>query len=272
MSTFSRSAALVRVRQQLLEHPMYQSLTSLGALRHFMGHHVFAVWDFMSLVKSLQQTLTVTTVPWTGGKVAGYARMINEIVLAEESDADGGDGYASHFELYLQAMRQCGADVRAIEGFTQALAHGQAWPLALSASGVPSAVARFVEHTLQIAIHGQPHQVAAAFFFGREEVIPDMFKRLVEQLAASGQACDRFVYYLNRHILTDGEVHGPMALQLMQYFCGSDARLWAEAEATAVACLEKRIQLWTHVDQSWRASGLSIALNQAALETRDLAP
>ena len=234
---------------------MYQSLNSLAALRHFMGHHVYAVWDFMSLVKSLQQTLTVTTVPWTGCKVAGYARMMNEIVLAEESDSDGEGGYASHFELYLQAMRQCGADLRPIEGFTQALAFGQAWPIALNASGAPNGVGRFVQHTLQIAIHGQPHQVAAAFFFGREEVIPDMFRRLVAELAASGYACDRFVYYLNRHILTDGEVHGPMALQLMKYFCGSDARLWAEAEATAVSCLEERIQLWTQVEESWRACG-----------------
>ena len=55
---------LVPLKDALLNHPLYRRIDTLPALRLFMEHHVFAVWDFMSLLKELQRRLCCTTVPW----------------------------------------------------------------------------------------------------------------------------------------------------------------------------------------------------------------
>src|SRR5262245_17345533 len=100
---------LAPLRESLLNHPVYARLDRVEALRVFMQHHVFAVWDFMSLLKTLQQRLTCTQTPWVPPTNHVGCRLINEIVLGEESDEDGQGKFASHFELYLRSMQQCGA-------------------------------------------------------------------------------------------------------------------------------------------------------------------
>ncbi len=91
-------------------HPLYRELSSLERLRRFQQYHVFAVWDFMCLLKALQQQLTCPTVPWLPVGDPEVRRLINEIVLGEESDELPGGRVLSHFELYLEAMRESGAD------------------------------------------------------------------------------------------------------------------------------------------------------------------
>jgi hypothetical protein len=236
-----------QIRDRLLEHEIYQEMNTPDKVRTFMKHHVFAVWDFMSLLKRLQQLLTDVSVPWMPGRPTQYARFINEIVLGEESDEDGNGGYISHFDLYLQAMEQVGADTTPILNFLQELREGKSVEEALEAVAVPDSVRRFVTHTMQIALHGAPHEVAAAFFYGREDIIPDMFTHLVRDIEGQGQSVDRLVYYLHRHIELDGDSHGPLAGQLLQHLCGDDPEKLQGAMRTAEASLESRIQLWQGV-------------------------
>jgi hypothetical protein len=235
------------VRSRLLSHPMYAALDAPPKIRIMMEHHVFAVWDFMSLLKRLQRDLTCVGVPWLPPKHPRYARFINEIVLGEESDEDGRDGYASHFDLYLEAMRECRAETGPITRFIEALTAGSDLPHALDRAGVPHAVRRFVSHTLQVARDGRPHEVAAAFFFGREDLIPDMFQMLVAALEQQGAPAERLRYYLGRHIELDADQHGPMAKRLLEYLCGNDRSRSFEAEHAAIRSLEVREQLWDGV-------------------------
>src|SRR6266481_6923176 len=109
------------LRQQIINHKVYSAINNIDDLKIFMQYHVFAVWDFMSLLKALQNNLTCTSVPWFPKGSADTRRLINEIVVGEESDVDSFDNRKSHFELYLEAMQQCGADTSQIEKFITVL-------------------------------------------------------------------------------------------------------------------------------------------------------
>ncbi|MBO8164251.1 MAG: DUF3050 domain-containing protein [Brevibacillus sp.] len=199
-----------RIRDELLQHPVYRAVNTPERVRIFMQYHVFAVWDFMSLLKRLQRDLTCTDVPWVPARHAHYARFINEIVLGEETDEDGQGGYASHFELYVEAMKECGADTVPIERFLAELQAGRDPLAALRAAEVPESVFRFVHHTLELAQHGG-------------------------------------TYYLKRHIELDGDEHGPLAERLLTALCENSPEKQAEAERTAEQSLRARIELWNGV-------------------------
>lgn len=241
------SMDLPGLRQKLFQHPLYDSVQTADSLRLFMREHVFAVWDFMSLLKRLQQLVTCCTVPWLPPADATVSRFINEIVLGEECDEDGRGGYASHFELYLQAMDEVGADARPIRRFIAALRDGIPTEQALAEMSVLPSTREFVRSTLQLVSRGQPHEVAAAFFYGREDVIPDMFARLVKSLPQQGVPVDRLVHYLNRHIELDANDHGPLARRLVDNLCQNDPDRKQSAQRTAVQSIRARIQLWDGV-------------------------
>jgi hypothetical protein len=234
-------------RSRVLEHPLYARLQNLGDLREFMQCHIFAVWDFMSLLKTLQRHLTCTTVPWVPSRDASAARFINEIVVAEESDEISPGVYKSHFELYLEAMRQMRADTSAIESFLGRVELGMAPSESFNALDLPHSVPQFVRVTLGFCKLG-PHQVAAAFLFGREDIIPQMFERLLRQMNlydAPDFALLRL--YLQRHIELDEGAHAPLARKMLASLCGDSAQKWREAEQTALAAIEARAALWDGV-------------------------
>lgn len=238
-------AVLEEPRQQLIEHSVYPAIRTLGQLRLFMEHHVFAVWDFMTLLKVLQVQLTSVEVPWLPKGDPVCRRLINEIVLGEESDEAPGGAYASHFELYRQAMVQCGADTAAVDSVLARIAQGDSILKALVAAEAPRVAAEFVMSTWRTVVSHQPHAVAAAFTFGREEVIPDMFRQLVADLNAgfAGQL-DLMQYYLRRHIELDQDHHAPLAKRMLSQLCGDDDQKWREATDAAVRAVKARIALW----------------------------
>jgi hypothetical protein len=227
------------------KHPLYEHVSDESSLRLLMRTHVFAVWDFQSLLKSLQRSLTCVDVPWLPTADAEARRFVNEIVLEEESDAAPGGGYLSHFELYVQAMTEGGADLEPIERFVRQLREGHTVAEALQLPVLPRGVATFVQTTMEIARSAHVHRCAAAFSFGREEVIPMMFRRLVERLVhVAPERWSKFHYYLLRHIGRDEETHGPLAHRLVARLCGREDRLWVEAEEAARVALRARIALW----------------------------
>jgi Protein of unknown function (DUF3050) len=229
-------------RDRVLTHPLYDSLATRSALVTFMEHHVFAVWDFMSLLKSLQRCLTCTTVPWVPTGTTHSRRLINEIVLAEESDELQG-GYLSHFEWYVAAMAEAGADHSVVGKFVELIRADHPVPDALQSAGVPPAAAEFVMTSLGFVDSAPPHCQAAVFAFSREDLIPDMFRRVIEVNRHEG-GLDMFVAYLQRHIEIDGETHSPMAMQMVVDLCGDDTTKWHDCARTVKAALAARARLW----------------------------
>ncbi len=241
-------ATLAPFRDRLLDHPLYRHLGDAENIRTFMMAHVFAVWDFQSLLKALQRLVTCVDVPWLPTEHRDARRLLNEIVLDEESD-EGPDGsYLSHFELYLQAMEDCGSDAAPVHRFVEGLRAGKSVEEALGGNGIPAGVASFVTTTMNIIRSGEPHRVAAAFAYGREEIIPGMFRRLIEPLAAlAPESWGTMLYYLDRHIHTDGDKHAPLARALVRTLCGNDEARWSEAMETARLALEARKKFWDDI-------------------------
>jgi hypothetical protein len=229
-------------RRAVVEHPLYGALGGTDAIRTFQEHHVFAVWDFMSLLKSLQRNLTCVELPWVPTGPTGSRRLINDIVLIEESD-ERGDGFISHFELYLDGMAEAGADTSIIHAFIDRLRAGQPVLEAIDEVNVPGPAAEFVRLTWGLIESAPVHAQAAAFAFGREDLIPDMFQQVVGVNERVG-SLDTFVDYLARHIQVDSEEHTPMAMQMLADLCGEDDVKWAECADTINLALVARARLW----------------------------
>lgn len=245
MSIDKIQAAVEPLRRQLLEHPIYQQLESPAALRTFMRYHVFAVWDFMSLLKAVQRRICSVEIPWIPPANRAGCRLINEIVLAEESDDNGRGGHASHFDLYHRAMTQFGAPTGEIDRLLVGLAAGIPLADSLRQAEVPAPAARFVEHTFAEINSGDLCRMVSAFTFGREDLLPGVFQKIVDRLdRESGGWLGEFKYYLLRHIALDGGEHGPMATRLLRELCGADPDRWQTAEEAAVAALQARLEFW----------------------------
>ncbi|MEG5264111.1 DUF3050 domain-containing protein [Pseudomonas sp. JDS28PS106] len=239
-------------KHALSRHPLFSEIDSLDALRRFMETHVFAVWDFMSLTKRLQQELTCTRLPWLPPVDPSAARLINEIVLGEESDDRLTQGHCSHFELYLDAMREIGASTSQIEHFVDLQNRGVDYADALRRVNADQAASIFVTHTLQTALHAPAHSVAAAFLHGRESVIPQMFQTILDRWEIGAGQAPTFRYYLERHIEVDSEDHGPAAEQLLARLVNGDEQRQREVYQAAIAAVESRMQLWDTLRLSMR--------------------
>jgi len=238
------ASSLDAQKRALAAHPLYATIDSLPRLRSFVEHHVACVWDFMSLLKSLQRDLAGASVPWQPPADPEAARLINEIVLDEESDVlPYRQGHASHFVWYTEAMDELGAQVGPVRAFLAQMASGQPPLTAMRAAGMPEAAREFVATTLSFLDAPLPVR-AAVFLHGREEVIPRMFLPLVHTLRSQGLPCTRFLAYLERHIEVDGGAHGDHAAALLDRLCRSAPDLRHRCESAARAALKARLRLW----------------------------
>ena len=228
-------------------HPVYGAVHTMD-MRLFMSHHVYSVWDFMSVVKYLQNEIAPTAYPWKPG-FPSVRYFINQLVLEEESDrvappdAQGNPTYASHFELYCAAMKEIGADPSLALTFVDKAAQEGIEP-AFKLNIAPAPSQRFMETTFQFLSSGKPHVVAAAFALGREHIIPGMFRAFLKDMGVTDQDAPMFHFYLNRHIYLDARFYRPISLLLLDELCGGDAIKLQEAEAAACAAIEARIRFW----------------------------
>ncbi len=240
----------IQTRQtQLLNHKSYGKIATINDLRLFMEHHIYAVWDFMSLLKALQRDLTCVNLPWMPKGSAEVRHFINEIVLGEESDINWEGKMQSHYEMYLDAMELVGADTSGITDFTQSIDNTSSIFEAIKRLSDES-VQKFLHFTFSLIAEGKSHKIASAFTFGREDLIPGMFTGIVRniKMEKGNKGLEAFEYYLDRHIELDGDEHGPLALKLIESLCGDSREKWQEVESTAKEALDLRIALWDSIE------------------------
>lgn len=240
-------------RRLLAQHPLYDAIETIADIRDFMEHHVYAVWDFMFLLKGLQSRVVVIDTPPSSAGTEDVRALVDELVREEESDEIGGVTM-SHFDLYRQAMRDAGADVGPIERLMALIADGQSPEAAVQLCGAPLASERFSRATFATIAGGRPHAIAAAFTFGREDAIPTMFGRLTEAMPDPGTALGTFGIYLERHIELDGGSHGDKAIRMLAALCGDDQKRWDEAADAAILAVDARLALWDAILDAIEAS------------------
>ena len=234
------------LREGLKSHKIYKKLKTIDDIKIFTEDHVFAVWDFMSLLKFLQRELTCVSIPWIPKKNSKLTQFVNEITLAEESDVNLYGEPKSHFEMYLDAMENFDADRSKIQSFLTHISQTNSIDQALEITDIPNAVKNFLKFTFDTIASNDAHKVAAAFTFGREDLIPDMFIQIINETDDKESYKD-FLYYLNRHVELDGDSHGPLSLEMIKELCGDDDQKWDEVSATAKQALQVRIALWDYI-------------------------
>jgi hypothetical protein len=238
-------------KNQLLTHSLYEKVKTIEDLHCFLENHIYAVWDFMSLLKALQNKLTCTTTPWLpiGNPQVRY--LINEIVVAEETDLAYDGTRQSHFEMYLDAMQQCGANTKEINAFLENVKTTQNIFVSVKQSDLHPNVKAFLDFTFRIIEEGKEHKIAAAFTFGREDLIPSMFTEILKNFQTNFPETDlsKLIYYFERHIELDADEHGPMAMQMISELCGTNETKWKELEEVSIEALEKRIGLWNAIEE-----------------------
>lgn len=240
------------------QHNVFSSIQSMEDLQTFMQWHVFAVWDFMSLAKRLQIDFTCVSLPWMPPSEIAAARLVNEIILGEETDVMPNGKAASHFEMYLIAMQEIGASTYQIQDFLKFVQSGTSVSSALDQVQVNPAIKNFVLTTINTALSGKTSEVLGSFFYGREDSIPEMFDHLLKTWNIQESDAEIFVYYLNRHIELDGDAHGPAVQQIMKNQLKDDLDAWNELLDSALHAVDLRIALWDALEQEIRYSNQNV--------------
>lgn len=252
MNTQIVNQKILAYKEQLLQHSLYNEIKTVEDLNCFLEHHVFAVWDFMSLLKALQAKLTCTTTPWIPVGNPEIRYLINEIVVAEETDVDQNGNRKSHYELYLDAMEALGADTLPIQNFLNDVEATKNIFVSIKHSDLHPNVKAFLDFTFRVIEEGDSHQIAAAFTFGREDLIPEMFTAILKKFQTNFPDKDlsKLIYYFERHIELDADEHGPMAMKMIEELCDNDAKKWQEVEEVSIVALQKRIGLWNAIEEA----------------------
>ncbi len=240
---------ITSLMEKLLNHEIYEQVGNIDELKLFMQSHVFAVWDFMSLVKRLQSEMTTITLPWIPPVDKNASRLINDIVLCEESDLDIEGKAASHLEIYLDAMEEIGADTTPFREFIDGIMNDKNLELSLNKAKAPTHVKNFVINNIELAKNGKPEEVASNFLYGREDSIPNMFSKLINKWHIRESDAPKMFYYLNRHIEVDGDSHGPAAKNILERLIAGDEPARLRAIESAKSAIKARITFWGYLSK-----------------------
>ena len=236
------------LKNKLRNHSLYNSIESVEDLKIFTNAHVYAVWDFMSLLKSLQLHLTSTEIPWTPSKDSKAARFINEIVLEEETDIGNSNVPSSHYEMYINAMKEIKANSNKIESLLEKIKEKKSITKSLDEINAKQPIKDFIQFTFDTIATNEPHKIASVFTFGREDLIPNMFIQIVKNINnEKNVSANKLIYYLERHIELDGDDHGPIALKMISKLCGDNKKKWDDVISYSKRALKERIKLWDHI-------------------------
>ncbi len=262
---------IINIRKKLVLHNIYEEIKSIEELRICMSAHVFAVWDFMSLVKRLQSSMTCISLPWQNPTNPHAARLINEIVFYEESDIDHNGNPASHLDMYLMAMVEVEADSSMFENFIARLSAGQEMGDALSTENVPGYISKFVLSNVTCSIEGEIEEVASCFLFGREDAIPDMFTLFLQKWGINKEKIPALLYCLKRHIDIDSNEHGPAAQKILDELISGDASKKERASEAATRAIKGRISLWDGILSEIKLHRKEVSNNINCIESNYLA-
>lgn len=221
-------------------------------LQIFMANHAFAVWDFMSLAKNVQHAVAPSGGIWlpSDKNRSEAARLINEIILCEESDiSPDQESHMSHYDLYIMSMLEVGADIAPISNFIESIREtGTFDDSTIEDIHMVAPAIKFSKNTIKSLKKGK-HCVAASFCYGREDVIPGMFTRILNQLNISDIDSPKFHYYLERHIEVDGDEHGDAAKRIVEMLCDNDPKKVHEAEQAACDAIQARIDFFDELER-----------------------
>tara|TARA_B100000900_G_C20589980_1_gene721209 strand:+ start:2198 stop:2977 length:780 start_codon:yes stop_codon:yes gene_type:complete len=236
------------LKDKLKNHPLYSSISDVEDLKIFSKAHVYAVWDFMSLLKFLQIKLTSTSLPWFPSKNTTTAKLINEIVAGEETDEDQNGKPMSHFEMYIDSIQEFGINTNKILNNIHSLDNLDSIEDDLDRLDIEDYIKNFLKFTFSVIKRGNVHEVASVFTFGREDLIPDMFIPLIEGINAENNDLNKLIYYFKRHIEVDGDMHGPMSMEMLSYLCDNDPQKIADSISISEEALLARISLWNGIE------------------------
>ena len=211
------------LKSKLKNHNLYKIINTPEDLKIFCESHVFAVWDFMSLLKKLQIELTSINIPWMPSNNSEVSKLINEIVAGEETDENQDGSATSHYEMYINAIKDIDVDTNLISNQISSLNDINTIIDDIKKLNIDDYIKEFLIFTFGIINDDKIHEIASVFTFGREDLIPDMFIPLLEKINSSDKTrIDKLIYYFKRHIEVDGDMHGPMAMKMLSFLCGDD--------------------------------------------------
>ena len=215
-------------------------------LKIFMEHHVFAVWDFMCILKKLQGIICPSSTPCYPNNFSknGIARLINEIVMCEESDEISDGIFMSHFELYLSSMKNINAKTDQIEAIVDDVSKNKL--KGFDKYDLEPECFNFLNKNNRLLNTNELHIISALFTYGRETTLPGMFQKLLLRIGESSKY-DSLKLYLKRHIDVDSNRHGPLSLILFNKSCENNDLKYNQALDAAIKSIEIRYDLWTGI-------------------------
>lgn len=233
------------VRRSLSAHRLYGLLERRENVAAFMEHHVYAVWDFMALLKAVQRHLTCVDVNWRPAGPAAIRRLVNEIVLEEESDEV--DGVAtSQFELYRRGMRRAGAASDKIDCFVAEIEGGNPIEIATARCGVSADAVALLRTTQGAIATCEPHIIVATFALGWEDIVASTFDPILARIPQV-EELETFASFLRRRIERNRRGRGTMALAMLSQICDGSATRWREAGLAGADALSARLAFWNAI-------------------------